>query len=190
VNRLRSILTKFGRNTNSNSKQLKRPAVLNKINKVTISKDSTYDLIGPPDKISNLRQFRYFVPKDESKLEYDYRMLRERVYEYNNDYWTQQNLKFLDAKRIYAQQFKVRQNYMNQMMKTSGNQSTHKPDQNDSDLQMNEFYKQFLNENYYNHYEYNKTWFKLNFQLLWMAARVNLYRLSKNNRFLSQTVKN
>ena len=161
-----------------------------KINKIfkKINKDSKYDLIGPPHKISNLRQFRYYIPKDESKLEYDYRMLRERVFEFNNDYWTQQNLKFLESKKIFIQQNKMRQNYLDQLNKNNlARKSSSSTSQIlESDLLMNDFYKQFLNENYQNHYEYNKKWLKLNFQLLWMATRVNLYRFNKKLRFFSK----
>ena len=123
------------------------------------------DLIGPADKISNLRRFSYYVPKNESKLEYDYRMLRNRVFEFNQNYWIQQNLKFVDAKRKYIQDHKIAQVYFNKNL----------DDANEPIL--NEFYKKFLDENYESHYEYNKTWIKYNLSLIWPGTKVFIYRL-------------
>ena len=55
------------------------------------------DLIGPADKISNLRKYHYYIPEDESKLELDFRLMREKINAWNHEYWTQQNLKFVDS---------------------------------------------------------------------------------------------
>lgn len=143
---------------------------------IKIDELSNYDQIGPADKISNLRKCRYLVPRDESRLERDYRQLREKVFEFNNDYWTQQNLKFLDSKKRYLQRVKMREQY-EQRLQNNASQSSQSNEK--SDLIMNEFYQKFLNDNYYSHYEYNKNWYKYNFMLLWMALRVHAYRMRK-----------
>jgi hypothetical protein len=126
---------------------------------------NVYDLIGPADKISNLRRISYYVPKNESKLEYDYRMLRKKVFEFNQNYWTQQNLKFVDAKRKYIQNHKIEQVYFNKNLEDA------------NEPLLNEFYKKFLDENYESHYEYNKTWIKYNLSLIWPGTKVFIYRL-------------
>lgn len=128
-----------------------------------------YDLIGPADKISNLRKYSYYVPENESRLEYEYRRLREQVHAFNHQYWTEQNLKFLEARKRFVATYRVKQ-------KLKGSAGASKdPDT----TEMNEFYRTFLNENYYNHYEYNRKWIRYNFSLLWPATKVFFYRLNK-----------
>lgn len=36
---------------------------------------------------------------------------------------------------------------------------------------MSEFYKKFLDENWQTHFDYNKTWYKYNFEMLALACR-------------------
>jgi len=143
------------------------------LNSLSKSKKSGYDLIGPADKISNLRAYKYFIPEKESKCEYEYRKLREEVQEFNHQYWTEQNLKFIEAKKKFSELKRMERLYLN---KSENKQ----PDTIDPELNaklMNEFYKEFLNDNYLNHYEYNKKWFNYNFSLLMPALRVYVYRL-------------
>jgi hypothetical protein len=78
---------------------------------------------------------------------------------------------------------RVEQQFLNKNV-----QDASKADAIDSDSnakQMNEFYKEFLNENYLNHYEYNKKWFNYNFSLLMPAVRVYFYRLKNKSRRVS-----
>ena len=145
------------------------------------------DLIGPADKISNIRQYKFFKPENESKLEYDYRIMRENVLAWNQEYWTQQNLKFIHSKRSFLENLKKSKQIETKMesatFKINQNKLDFKDDQSATDSnEMNEFYKAFLNESYQNHYEYNKKWFKLNLQLLWPAARVYFHRLNRHRK--------
>jgi len=173
VNRLKSISRYFKHPSNKtktikislNTTQKCAGLSSQTISEESISEQNGHDLIGPADKISNLRRFSYYVPKNESKLEYDYRMLRNRVFEFNQNYWIQQNLKFVDAKRKYIQDHKIAQVYFNKNL----------DDANEPIL--NEFYKKFLDENYESHYEYNKTWIKYNLSLIWPGTKVFIYRL-------------
>jgi hypothetical protein len=189
VNRLRSYLLRFGKNPKSATTKPENAS--NKTKTATtlasIVEPTTHDLIGPADKISNLRKYRYYKPVDESKIEYDYRMMREKVFQFNHDYWTQQNLKFLEAKRKYTQKMKIREQ-LEKMNRGAENQietKTAAATPEDIDNQkMNEFYKQFLNENFHNHSEYNRQWYRYNFMLLDLAARVSLYRFGKRLRIL------
>lgn len=130
-----------------------------------------HDLIGPADKISNLRRYHYYIPENESRIEREYRIMREWVHEYNHQYWTEQNLRFVEAKRAFVEAHKRQQRIKNEEIKEP------------TTAEYNEFYKRFLNENYYNHYDYNQKWLRYNFALLWPACKVFLYRLFvKNNR--------
>lgn len=157
-----------------------QPPPIDKPNAVT-----RHDLIGPADKISNLRKFKYYVPDDESEVEKSFRKLREHVNDFNHQYWTDQNLKFVEAKRLFVQEFKQRQ--LNELVRSrrrereNGNVTTENDvDVNEPDTaQMNEFYKNFLDENYYSHYAYNQSWIKYNLSLIWPAYRVFFYRLKK-----------
>ena len=135
--------------------------------------NSKYDLVGPADKLSNIRQYRYFVPSDESKAEYDYRMMRHRVHVFNDTYWTQQNLKFIEARKEFIETYKRRK----RLQKRTEDTETESMEPTTAEL--NEFYRQFLNDNYYNHYESNQKWIRLNFGLLIPAFRVQMYRLRK-----------
>lgn len=97
--------------------------------------------------------------------------MREWVHEYNHQYWTEQNLRFVEAKRAFVEAHKRHQRIKNEEIKEP------------TTAEYNEFYKRFLNENYYNHYDYNQKWLRYNFALLWPACKVFLYRLFvKNNR--------
>ncbi len=137
------------------------------------------DLIGPADKISNLRKYRYYIPENESKLEYDYRIRREQVNTWNHEYWTQQNLKFIQSKRSFVENLKTKKLLDKKLNSLTTSNDTSSIQTNDDTDEMKEFYRNFLNDNYYNHYEYNKKWFWLNLGLLWPAARVFMYRFNK-----------
>ncbi len=141
------------------------------------------DLIGPADKISNIRQYRFYIPENESKCEYDYRIMREKVLAWNQEYWTQSNLNFIQSKRTFIENIETAKRLEQRLGMTN-----HSPTRNinaklneeiNESAEMTEFYRKFLNDNYHNHYEYNKKWFKLNLQLLWPATKVYFYRLNK-----------
>ena len=154
-----------------------------KLNAVPTKTRGPYDLIGPADKISNLRAYKYYVPVDEAKCERDYRRLREEVYEFNHQYWTEQNLKFIDAKKKYLDKKRVEQLYLKMNgAEDADDEASPNTDPEANTRQMNEFYKQFLNENYINHYEYNKKWFNYNFAMIIPAIRVYLYRKVNRNK--------
>lgn len=146
-----------------------------KNNKIVFNKSKKllgekYDLIGPADKISNLRPVRSFIPENESQVEKDYRLLKDNIFEFNQQYWTQQNLKFIESRKKFIEKHRIDQKILN---KNKLEQLEINDPNND---QMNEFYKEFLNENYFNHYEYNRLWFRKNLSLLWPACKVVMHR--------------
>lgn len=53
------------------------------------------DLIGPPDPISNLRPIRFFEPINEDPIEKKFRLKRQEVQKWNQDFWTSHNEKFI-----------------------------------------------------------------------------------------------
>ncbi|KAG8561363.1 hypothetical protein GDO81_015327 [Engystomops pustulosus] len=63
--------------------------------------ESKYDWIGPPDRYSNLRPIKYFVPVDESALERKLRELRQETEDWNQMFWASQNLTFIKEKEEF-----------------------------------------------------------------------------------------
>ncbi|XP_044128111.1 cytochrome c oxidase assembly factor 8 isoform X2 [Bufo gargarizans] len=63
--------------------------------------DSKYDWIGPPDRYSNIRPIKYFVPADESPLERKLRELRQETQDWNQKFWANQNLTFIKEKEEF-----------------------------------------------------------------------------------------
>ncbi|CAF0780447.1 unnamed protein product [Brachionus calyciflorus] len=160
----------FELNNNIRIKNVKKPKESYNPNRKPFLTEE-FDLIGPPDKISNLRPVKSFIPENESIIEKEYRLLKDKIFEFNQQYWTQQNLKFIQSRKKYIENYRIEQKLNNR----NNDIDVQDPDTN----QMNEFYKKFLNENYHNHYEYNRQWFKYNISLLWPATRVFLYRLRR-----------
>lgn len=151
-------------------------------------KQSHHDLIGPADKISNLRQIKFYIPPDETPLEREYRQMRERILEFNQRYWTEQNVSFIESRREFNEKLRNKKRVDEKFAQLDHSYTTRAKDANTSEnlndsLEMNEFYKQFLNENYHKHYKYNRLWFKMNLSLLWPATRVFFYRLLNRNKF-------
>ncbi|ORX92159.1 hypothetical protein K493DRAFT_338958 [Basidiobolus meristosporus CBS 931.73] len=105
------------------------------------------NLIGNPDPLSNIRPVRYYIPPNESAEDKEWRQWNERVNKLHQDFWSNNNYKFLKEKEEYIAKIK----------KEKGTVSA-------EDLSM--FYKSFLNEAYGRHLDYNKTWIKENFRML------------------------
>lgn len=170
MSRFKNLLNQFFSKSKSAKIVKKEEKILaNYKKKPRLAED--FDYIGPADKISNLRPLRIHVPKNESKVEYEYRILREKIFDFNNQYWTQQNLKFIESKRKFIENYKFEQKYL----RGHSEKEIEEPDA----VKMNEFYKNFLNENYESHYDYNRQWFKYNIKLLWPATKVFFYRVNK-----------
>ncbi|KAK9765822.1 hypothetical protein K7432_005539 [Basidiobolus ranarum] len=115
-------------------------------------KTSTTDLsektlIGNPDPISNIRPVKYYVPANESPEDTEWRLWNERVDKLHQDFWSNNNRKFLKEKEEYVSKIK----------QEKGSVSA-------EDLSI--FYKSFLNDSYSRHLNYNKTWIKENFKML------------------------
>jgi hypothetical protein len=135
-----------------------------------LSTPKQHHLIGPPDKYSNIRPIKFHIPKNESKRELQLRRLVEFVQDWNQEYWTQQNLKYVTEKQKFVENWKLWNNY--DQIRTN--------DPNIDSKLVCEFNKNFLNDTFVTHWNYNKIWYSYNFQLLWLEFRVFTDRLFKN----------
>ncbi|KAK7071978.1 Apoptogenic protein 1, mitochondrial [Halocaridina rubra] len=129
------------------------------------------DCIGPPDPLSNIRVYKYYVPPDETDLECRYRIARTETQEWNQKFWTHHNSKFKKMKEEFIQK-KLREKYGDDlnMRKTL------------SAEEMSQFYKRFLDDHRHIHMEYNKEWYRRNFHDLYLAAKVWLEQKLKTRR--------
>ncbi|CAJ0926249.1 unnamed protein product [Ranitomeya imitator] len=110
--------------------------------------DSKYDWIGPPDRYSNLRPIKYFVPTDESPLERKLRELRQETEDWNQKFWANQNLTFLKEKEEFI---------ISKLHALGLGQRDEKGRKRTLDAEvMAYFYKDFLGKNFNKHSQYNR----------------------------------
>ncbi|KAG9275268.1 cytochrome c oxidase assembly factor 8 [Astyanax mexicanus] len=132
---------------------------------------SKYDWIGPPDRLSNLRPIIYHIPENETQLERRLRHLRQETEDWNHEFWKHQNVTFSKEKEEYVQS----------QLKAKGLTAR---DENGrrrtlSSEEMAVFYKYFLDRNYKNHESYNKEWYRRNFTITILMAKVALHNLRR-----------
>ncbi|XP_038602299.1 cytochrome c oxidase assembly factor 8 isoform X2 [Tachyglossus aculeatus] len=130
---------------------------------------SCRDWIGPPDRYSNLRPVRFYVPEDESPLEQRLRKLRQETQEWNQRFWAGQNLAFRKEKeefiyrRLKAKGLELRDE--------TGQKITLSADE------MADFYKEFLSKNFKKHLNYNRDWYRRNFTITFFMGKVAVERV-------------
>ncbi|CAJ1074562.1 cytochrome c oxidase assembly factor 8 [Xyrichtys novacula] len=133
--------------------------------------NSTHDWIGPPNPLSNLRPIVYHIPENETELEKRLRHLRQETEDWNHNFWTKQNITFTKEKEafIFSQ------------LKAKG--LTARDEQGRrrtlSSEEMAEFYKSFLDHNRARHAKYNKEWYRRNFTITLLMARVSFSSIMK-----------
>ncbi len=59
------------------------------------------DWIGPPDPTSNLRPYKFYIPRDETWKERDFRLQRQEIQEWNQDFWAKHNRNFETVNIIF-----------------------------------------------------------------------------------------
>ncbi|XP_041669337.1 cytochrome c oxidase assembly factor 8 [Cheilinus undulatus] len=132
---------------------------------------TTHDWIGPPNPLSNLRPIVYRIPENETELEKRLRNLRQETEDWNHDFWTKQNMNFSKEKEAFiisqlsAKGLTLRDEQGRRRTLTSE--------------EMAEFYKNFLDKNRTRHANYNKQWYRRNFTITLLMARVavtNMWR--------------
>nr|XP_057947166.1 cytochrome c oxidase assembly factor 8 [Doryrhamphus excisus] len=140
---------------------------------------STHDWIGPPNPLSNLRPVVYRVPENESELEERLRTLRQDTEDWNHNFWTKQNIDFSQEKEAFiASQLKAKG--LSERDEQGRRRAL-------SSEEMAVFYKSFLDKNRERHVIYNKEWYRRNFTITFLMARVTLHNLwrsatNKHNR--------
>lgn len=128
------------------------------------------DIIGKPDPVSNLRPYRFHIPKSESAIEREYREEREKVQKWNQEFWLKHNLKFSKEREQYVQEMKI---------KLAREKSCNKDDIVVTADEMSLFYKTFLDKHWYIHLNYNMEWYKKNGRLILLAIQTNVYKAYK-----------
>ncbi|KAK0045747.1 APOPT family protein Y39B6A.34 mitochondrial [Biomphalaria pfeifferi] len=123
-----------------------------------------FDLIGPPDPISNVRPIQFHVPLKETATEKSFRLRHSEILQWNQNFWAHHNSSF----------FKEKENYIleHQEIDSDGKTSI-------SAEKLSVFYKRFLDENRISHLNYNREWYKQNISLLWPALKVTFIRLTR-----------
>lgn len=114
------------------------------------------NILGPPDKKSNIRPILRYIPENETELQHRLRMRRGEVHDWVDKFWRNHNKRFLVEKDQFVAKHKT------------ADQETVSADK------MSEFYKAFLDKNFKVHVYFNISWYIKNFELLFLAAQVNL----------------
>uniref|UniRef100_A0A8C1PBG5 Cytochrome c oxidase assembly factor 8 n=2 Tax=Cyprinus carpio TaxID=7962 RepID=A0A8C1PBG5_CYPCA len=127
---------------------------------------SKYDWIGPPDRLSNLRPIIYHIPEHETPQERKLRHLRQETEDWNHEFWANQNFTFS----------KEKEEYVRSQLSAKG-LSERDDDGRKRTLSIEEmavFYKHFLDKNIARHANYNREWYRRNFTITLLMARVAL----------------
>ncbi|XP_074069287.1 cytochrome c oxidase assembly factor 8 [Macrotis lagotis] len=130
---------------------------------------SCNDWIGPPDRYSNLRPIKFYIPENESPLEQQLRKLRQETQEWNQQYWANQNQMFS----------KEKEEFIHSRLKARGlglKDETGKKITLNAE-EMADFYKEFLSKNFQKHLYYNRDWYKRNFTITLFMGRVALEKI-------------
>lgn len=127
---------------------------------------STYDWMGPPDRLSNLRPILYHIPDNETELEKQLRHLRQETEDWNHAFWAKQNVTFSKEKEAYI----VSQLELQGL--SERDETGRKRTLNSEEMAV--FYKHFLDTNRVKHANYNKEWYRRNFSITMLMGRVIL----------------
>ncbi|XP_026156871.1 cytochrome c oxidase assembly factor 8 [Mastacembelus armatus] len=126
----------------------------------------THDWIGPPHPLSNLRPIVYRVPDNESELEKRLRHLRQETEDWNHEFWAKQNISFTEEKDAF----------IISQLKAKGlslrDEQGRRRCLNSEEMAV--FYKSFLDKNRIRHADYNKEWYRRNFTITLLMARIAL----------------
>uniref|UniRef100_A0AAZ1XXC5 Cytochrome c oxidase assembly factor 8 n=1 Tax=Oreochromis aureus TaxID=47969 RepID=A0AAZ1XXC5_OREAU len=127
---------------------------------------STHDWVGPPNPLSNLRPIIYHIPDNETELEKRLRNLRQETEDWNHNFWAKQNITFSKEKEAFIiSQLKAKGLTLRD---EDGRRRSL------SSEEMATFYKNFLDKNRVRHANYNKEWYRRNFTITLLMARVTL----------------
>ncbi|PAV78341.1 hypothetical protein WR25_24772 [Diploscapter pachys] len=122
--------------------------------------DRRYDWVGPPNKLSKIREIRLRRVENETDLERKYREDREELNRWNSDFWAAHNQLFITSKSEFVSK---RKQELGRLEQVSAN-----------DLSI--FYKKFLDDRQAQLSAYNREWYRRNLFLIWPALKVNFIR--------------
>ncbi len=121
------------------------------------------DLVGPPDKVTNLRPVRIHIPENESELRAELRRLRQDTHEWSHNFWSEHNTQFKEKREAHVQRvLRGRSDAEKEAAETSTVTSD----------EMSEFYRDFLNNQRKAHLAYNLEWQKRNAKIVWLSLKV------------------
>ncbi|XP_070698747.1 cytochrome c oxidase assembly factor 8 [Pempheris klunzingeri] len=142
---------------------------------------STHDWIGPPNPLSNLRPIIYRIPENESELEKRLRHLRQETEDWNHDFWSKQNVTFSKEKDAFIM------SQLNSKSLTLHDEQGRRRALSSEEMAV--FYKSFLDRNRVRHANYNNEWYRRNFTITFLMARIALNDLWRTvaNRLSSKT---
>ncbi|XP_040916517.1 cytochrome c oxidase assembly factor 8 [Toxotes jaculatrix] len=135
---------------------------------------ATHDWIGPPNPLSNLRPIVYHVPENESELEKRLRHLRQETEDWNHDFWTKQNITFSKEKDAFII------SHLKAKGLTVRDEQGRRRSLNSEEMAV--FYKSFLDRNRTRHANYNKEWYRRNFTITLLMARIALNNMWRSVR--------
>ncbi|XP_056616689.1 cytochrome c oxidase assembly factor 8 [Triplophysa dalaica] len=138
---------------------------------------SKYDWIGPPDSLSNLRPIIYHIPENETPLERKLRHLRQETEDWNHIFWANQNITFIKEKEECVQS-QLKAKGLSERDEAGRKRTL-------SSEEMAVFYKYFLDKNIKRHTIYNREWYRRNFTITLLMARVavhNIWRILAGRR--------
>ncbi|KAF2368948.1 Major facilitator superfamily [Trinorchestia longiramus] len=130
---------------------------------------SNCDCVGPPDPVSRLRRVHYHIPKKETSLQASCRAALMNTQDWNQKYWFQHNTSFEKEKQAFITRKLTEK--QSRLPKARGKDDPAKQLTLTSE-EMAEFYKHFLDANYDRHMQYNREWYKKNFENIKLEAKV------------------
>ncbi|XP_047736874.1 cytochrome c oxidase assembly factor 8-like isoform X2 [Hyalella azteca] len=130
-----------------------------------VQRQEDRDYVGPPHPVSKLRPVLYCTAKQETPLQAAHRTSLLETQSWNQNYWLQHNTAFEKEKQAFITK-KLSEKYSIASRHGNEDQLTLTSEE------MAEFYKQFLDQNFDQHMQYNREWYKRNFKHIIMAAKV------------------
>ncbi|KAA0199996.1 hypothetical protein HAZT_HAZT001390 [Hyalella azteca] len=151
-----------------------------------VQRQEDRDYVGPPHPVSKLRPVLYCTAKQETPLQAAHRTSLLETQSWNQNYWLQHNTAFEKVGKIffliiegaifsYDFYFQEKQAFITKKLSEKYSIASRHGNEDQLTLtseEMAEFYKQFLDQNFDQHMQYNREWYKRNFKHIIMAAKV------------------
>ncbi|XP_023343678.1 apoptogenic protein 1, mitochondrial [Eurytemora carolleeae] len=123
------------------------------------------EMIGPAHPISNLRALQLGRKHNETKYEVKLRLVRQETQMFNQEFWVEHNTAFKQG----------REKFINNLLAVK--YPTEKDKKTLTSEEMSEFYREFMNQQWRNHLQYNLDWQKRNFKIIFLTGIVRIQAL-------------